>query len=114
MLEQRADPFEPLGGHRYRTGFTARADAPARAGGERNERQFLAARRAAGEVREVSRQPHELKLKGEDERVDRGLGGERRLDVVEEVEEAGQRVERRLVGLLLDEEAQHRLEADVA
>ena len=65
-------------------------------------------------MREVAGEPEQLQLKGEDERVERGLGRKRGLDVVEEVEEARQRIEGGRVGVLLDEEAKHRLEADVA
>ena len=65
-------------------------------------------------MREVAREPQELELEREDERVERGLGGQSGLDSVEKVEEARQRVERSGVRVLLDEEAEHRLEADVA
>ena len=68
---------------------------------------------AAREVRQVARQPEQLQLEGERERVERGpLRRVRRL--VEQVEEARQRGERALVRLLLGEQAQHRLGADQA
>ena len=65
-------------------------------------------------MREVAGEPEELELEGEHERVEGGLSGKPRLDGVEEVEEAGQGVERARVRVPLEEEAQHGLQADVA
>ena len=69
---------------------------------------------AAVEMRHVARDPEQLQLEGEDERVERRNGGRAGRDHVEPVEEAGQRGERALVRLLLGEEPQHRLGADQA
>src|SRR5262249_16809044 len=71
-----------------------------------------AAVRAARQVREVAREPKELQLERERERIDcrSSLGACRKL--VQQVEEARQRVESARVRLLLREQPQHRLGAD--
>ena len=65
-------------------------------------------------MREIAREPEELELEGEDERLQSRLRRKLRLDVVQQVEEPRERVERSRLRLLLDEEAQHCLEPDVA
>ena len=65
-------------------------------------------------MRQVAREPQELELEGDDERIEGRLGGEHSLHVVEQVEEAGQRVERPSVLVSLEEETEDSLEPDVA
>src|SRR4051795_1935274 len=113
-LEKAANRFEALRGHGERARAAFRAHASSGLCREADERFLLPARGAPGEVREVAREPEQLQLKREDERVERRLGGQRRLDVVEKVEEARERIEGGRVRVLLDEEAEHSLEADVA
>src|SRR5437773_5421811 len=64
-------------------------------------------------MRQVAGQPEQLELEGERERVQRRACGER-LELVEEVEETRQRLERARVRLLFGEEAQHRLRGEQA
>jgi len=110
LLEERPDPEEARFGDGQRVGGALPADRAPGARGERNQRLRLAAGRAAGQVREVAGQPEELELEGEDERLQRRLRGQLRLDLVQEVEEARERVERLRLRLLLDEEAEDGLE----
>ena len=93
--------------------FAARA-ADGAAGLRRvaDERRVVrAALGAARQVRQVAREPEQLELERERERVERGAR-RARAGLVERVEEARQRGERALVPLLLGEEAEHRLGAD--
>ncbi len=53
-------------------------------------------------------------MEGEDQRVEGRLGGKSRLDGVQQVEKSSEGVESTRVRVSLEEEAQHRLEADVA
>jgi len=62
-------------------------------------------------MRQVAREPEQLELEREPERVERRPRTAVRR-VVEKIEEARHRGERALVRLLLTEEAQHRLGAD--
>ena len=64
-------------------------------------------------MREITGQPEQLQLEGECERVERRATGQR-LEVVEEIEEARERLKRARIRLLLREEAQHRLRAEQA
>ena len=64
-------------------------------------------------MRQVAGQPEQLELEGECKRVQRRTGGER-LEVVEQVEKARQRLKRARVRLLFREKAQHRLGAEQA
>src|SRR6185503_17802717 len=112
-LEEAANRFEAVRGHGKRARAALRAHASSRLCREADERLLLPARGAPGEVREVAREPEQLQLEREYERVERGLGGQRGLDVVEEVEETSQRIEGGRIRVLLDKEAEHRLEADV-
>ena len=112
--QQRVDGGDAGAGERDRAGGAAAADGAACAGRVADERGLrLAALRAARDVREVAREPQQLELEGERERLVRRAGGGR-LRVVEQVEEARQRGERARVPLLLAEEAEHRLRADEA
>ena len=104
-----------MAGQRQRLGRgrTSCANGAAGAGGVAHERLSLgAALCASREVRQVARDPEQLELEREPERLERRppVGGMAR--VVEEVEEARHRGERPLVRLLLAEQAQHRLRAD--
>ena len=74
------------------------------------ERRSVAALRAALEMRQVAGEPEELQLERDRERVELRLAGAPG-DIVGEVEEAGEGVERALVRLLLLEQLQHRLRA---
>src|SRR5918996_736026 len=113
-LEQRRDPEEACFREGQRVRPTLPADRAARPGGEAHERLCLPARGTARQMGKVAGEPEQLELEGEDERLERRLGRKRRLDVVQEVEEARKGVERRRLRLLLDEEPEHGLQADVA
>ncbi len=63
-------------------------------------------------MREVAGEPEELELERERERVERGPLGRAARQLVEQVEEPRQRLERARVPLLLVEQAQHRLGTD--
>jgi hypothetical protein len=68
---------------------------------------------AAREVRKVPRQPQQLQLEGERERIERrrrraGL----LLGRIQEVEKAAGRMERPRARVVLDEQAQHGLDSD--
>ncbi len=63
-------------------------------------------------MRQVAREPKQLELEGERERVERRACIRDLVGLVEEVEEAGERLERPLVRLRLAEQAQHRLGPD--
>src|SRR5581483_10480712 len=75
-----------------------------------DERSVAAALGAAADVRKVPREPEQLQLEREAERLE--VGAAASANVVEEVEESGERLERPNVRLLLDEQPQHRLRAD--
>ena len=62
-------------------------------------------------MRQVARDPEQLELERERERVE-GWARRARAGLVQRVEEARQRDERAVVALLLGEEAEHRLGAD--
>ena len=103
VLEQRTDPFEPLGGdpHRSRPQL-AQTLPPAR----ENATSGSSSPHDAQPAR-CGRYPDSQTSLSWKERTSgsrAGWAGSAGFDVVEEVEEPGQRVERRLVGLLLDEE----------
>src|SRR6266542_302455 len=74
-----------------------------------DEGSLSPALRAAAQVREVAGQPEQLELEGEAERVELGPTGGSSGPVVQQVEEAGQRLEGARACLLLVEEAEHRL-----
>jgi glutaredoxin 3 len=89
------------------------ADRPSRPSREPHERLRVATGRTAREMRKVAGEPEELQLEGEHERLQGRLGRKRRIDIVQQVEKAGERMEGRWLRLLLDEEPQHGLEPDV-
>ena len=108
MLDRR----EPFCGEVERVAGVVAAHGATGTRGEADE-PGLAALDAARQVRQVAREPEQLQLEGEDERVERrALRARRR--VVEQVEEPRERGEGALVRLRLAEEAQHRLGADQA
>jgi len=90
--EERPDPRDTVGGERKRfgRGRAPLADGTAGARGIADERVPCGATLGAGsDVRQVARQPEQLELESEPERVEgRPLGGVRR--GVEEVEKAGE------------------------
>ena len=61
---------------------------------------------------DVAREPQELQLKAEREWIEPGTTSRARRQGIDGREESCERLERALVLLLLDEEAQHRLGAD--
>ena len=63
-------------------------------------------------MREVAREPEQLELEGERERVERRPLGQALRKLVEQVEELRQRLERTRVRLGLAEQAEHRLGTD--
>src|SRR5919197_2767843 len=63
-------------------------------------------------MRQVPGQPEQLQLERERERVERGPNRRETRRRVEQIEKPRECAERALVGLLLDEQAQHRLGAD--
>jgi hypothetical protein len=65
-------------------------------------------------VRQVAREPEELELEREREQVDRGRSRRRANRLVQEIEEANERVEGVRVLVVLDEETKHCLEPDRA
>ena len=105
------DPRDALRGQRERARATTLADRSAGLRGIADERPFGPAFGAARQMREVPREPEQLQLEGEDERIERRLGPAR-LGAVQDVEKPRQRLEGARVPLLLDEEPEHRLEPD--
>ena len=113
LPKQRVDPAEAVG--RKPPLAAPRATAAHDAAGRgRVGDQILcgAALGAVAKVGEIPREPEELELEREAERVEHVVALGRR--VVQDVQEARQRLERPLVALLLAEEAKHRLEPDEA
>src|SRR6266516_3434455 len=110
-LEEPLDSEEPVAGERQRTVRAGLADRSAGRRRVAGEARLGTAVRTARHVRQVSRQPEQLQLEREHERVEarRALDG---AQLVEEVEESHERAERPLVRFLLGEQAQHRLGAD--
>src|SRR5262249_12100861 len=109
--EEPLDPREAVRRERERATRMRPADCAAGARREADELADGAALDARRHVRKVAREPGELELERERERVERGPAAGR-LDLVEEVEEARERRERPLVPLGLAEEPQHRLRPD--
>ena len=107
-------PCTPSGESGIPPGSQAAQAPPPAAGRKRDERVVRAALDARLEVRHVAGDPQQLQLEREHDRVERGARAGPRRDVVERVEEPGQRGEGLLVRLLLGEEPQHRLEPDHA
>jgi hypothetical protein len=62
---------------------------------------------------QIAGEPEQLELEREYERIECRLGGECRLRLVEEIEEASKGMKGRRVSLLFDEKPEHRLEPDV-
>ena len=112
---QRSDtmPRNPSGERKtVSSGAHARHTAPPRSRQIADELADLSALDAALEVRDIAGEPEELQLKGERERIEPGTTSRAGRQGVDRREESRERLERALVPLLLDEEAQHRLGAD--
>ena len=111
VAKEPFDPRDALRGQRERARATTLADRSAGLRGIADERPFGPAFGAARQMREVPREPEQLQLEGEDERIERRLGPAR-LGAVQDVEKPRQRLEGARVPLLLGEEPEHRLEPD--
>ena len=104
---------ESLGREKDR--LIGRARSAHRAPGSRqiaDELADLSALDAALQMRDVAGEPQQLELEGEREWIERGTTSRAGRQGVDSGEESRERLERALVLLLLDEEAQHRLGAD--
>ena len=110
--QERLDPGEGVRRKPHRAVRAAGADRPAGARRVADEALDRAALGAAGHVRKVAREPEQLELERERERIDRRPQGRAGDEPVGQVEEARQRLEGARVSLLLVEEPQHRLRPD--
>ncbi len=65
-------------------------------------------------MRQVTREPEKLELERQRQGISRGAALDLPPDRLEQVEKAHERVERLRVRIVLDEQAKHRLDADMA
>src|SRR5205823_9307868 len=106
------DPQQAVSGERQRAVGARLADRPAGLRGVAREAGLRAALSTARQVRKIAREPEQLELEGEHERVHAAHPPVDRVQSVEQVEEARESAKRPLVRLLLGEESQHRLHPD--